>query len=89
MTETTRRELLAAAGVAALPLAVYVAGACRTVYVGDSGDLATAVAVLGIPHPSGYPLYVLAGRAWVATLSFLPLPWSLSLFSAACAAAAC
>jgi len=89
VTETTRREALAAAGVAAVPLAVYAAGACRTIYVGDSGDLATAVAVLGIPHPSGYPLYVLAGKVWAAALFFLPLPWSLSLFSAAAAAAAC
>ncbi len=89
MTETARRNALAAAGVAAVPLAVYAAGACRTIYVGDSGDLATAVAVLGIPHPSGYPLYVLAGKAWAAALFFLPLPWSLSLFSAVAAAAAC
>jgi len=68
--------------------AVYAWGACRTIYVGDSGDLGTAVAVLGIPHPSGYPIYVLAGRLWSRLLFFLPLPWSLSLFSAAAAAAA-
>jgi len=85
---TARREALTTAGVAAIPFAVYAAGACRTIYVGDSGDLATAVAVLGIPHPSGYPLYVLAGRLWSRLLFFLPLPWSLSLFSAAAAAAA-
>ena len=89
MTGTSRGEALTTVGVAALPLAVYAAGACRTVYVGDSGDLATAVAVLGIPHPSGYPLYVLAGKLWSLLLGFLPLPWSLSLFSAACASAAC
>lgn len=89
MGPSARREALATAGVAALPLAVYAAGACRTVYVGDSGDLTTAVAVLGIPHPSGYPLYVLLGKPWSLLLGFLPLPWSLSLFSAACAAAAC
>ena len=89
MTATTRRDTLAALGVGALPFCVYAAGACRTMYVGDSGDLATAVAVLGIPHPSGYPLYVLAGKLWSLLLWFLPLPWSLSLFSAACAAAAC
>jgi hypothetical protein len=89
VTGEGRREALAAAGVAAVPFAVYAAGACRTMYVGDSGDLATAVAVLGIPHPSGYPLYVLAGKLWSAALGFLPLPWALSLFSAACAAAAC
>ncbi len=75
-------------GVAALPFAVYAAGACRTAFVGDSGDLLTAIAVLGIPHPSGYPLYVLLAKLWSAVFFFLPLPWSVSLFSAACAAAA-
>jgi len=28
----------------------------------DSGDLLTAAYTLGIPHPTGYPLYVLIGR---------------------------
>ena len=67
---------------------MYALGACRTAYVGDSGDLLTAIAVLGIPHPSGYPLYVLVGKAWTLLFFFLPPPWALSLFSAACAAAA-
>ncbi len=77
------------AGVAAFPLLVYALGACRTVYVGDSGDLLTAISVLGIPHPSGYPLYVLAAKVWSLVFFFLPLPLSVSLFSAACGAAAC
>jgi tetratricopeptide (TPR) repeat protein len=81
-------EAWRAIGVAALPFSVYAAGACRTAYVGDSGDLLTAIAVLGIPHPSGYPLYVLLARLWSAIFFFLPLPWSISLFSAACASAA-
>jgi tetratricopeptide (TPR) repeat protein len=84
-----RTEARRTIGVAALPFAVYAAGACRTAYVGDSGDLLTAIAVMGIPHPSGYPLYVLLAKAWSLVLFFLPLPWSVSLFSAACAAAAC
>lgn len=83
-----RRELARTAALVAGVFVVYAWGACRTVYVGDSGDLATAVSVLGIPHPSGYPLYVLSGRLW-GLLFFLPLPWALSLFSAACAAGAC
>ena len=89
MPEATRpSETWRSIGVAALPFAVYAAGACRTAYVGDSGDLLTAIAVLGIPHPSGYPLYVLLAKLWSLVLFFLPLPWSVSLFSAACAAAA-
>ena len=89
MPTRANSEALRAAGVAAIPAAVYAAGACRTAYVGDSGDLLTAIAVLGIPHPSGYPLYVLLAKAWSTLLFFLPLPWSVSLFSSACGAAAC
>jgi hypothetical protein len=81
-------ETWRATGVGALPFAVYAVGACRTAYVGDSGDLLTAIAVMGIPHPSGYPLYVLLAKAWSFVFFFLPLPWSISLFSAACAAGA-
>jgi len=52
-----------------LSLAVYLATACPTVYVGDSGEMITAAYFLGIPHPPGYPLFCLLGKA----LSFLPL----------------
>jgi tetratricopeptide (TPR) repeat protein len=68
---------------------VYALGACRTIYVGDSGELVTAVAVLGIPHPSGYPLYVLLGKLWTVALPFGSIAFRMSLFSAVCAAAAC
>ncbi len=71
-----------------LPLAIYTWGACRTIYVGDSGELVTAAVTLGIPHPSGYPLYVLAG--WLVTrlgnLLGLTPAHAMSLFSAATAA---
>jgi hypothetical protein len=32
----------------------------------DGGDLATAVASWGVPHPSGYPTYLLLGRLFLA-----------------------
>ncbi|MEE9198573.1 MAG: DUF2723 domain-containing protein, partial [Dehalococcoidia bacterium] len=34
----------------------------------DSGELAAAVRTLGVPHPPGYPTYVLLGRLF----AFLP-----------------
>ena len=64
MTSPQRRAV-AAAAVALAVFFVYAAGACPTIFVGDSGELVTAVHVLGIPHPTGYPLYVLLGKAGV------------------------
>lgn len=61
------RSTLGAAWVAALTaLWVYVQTLSPTVaWVNqgeDSGDLLVASATLGIPHPTGYPLFVLLGR---------------------------
>ena len=87
--KASQRDRLREAALVLLVLGIYAAGLCRTVYVGDSGDLLTATAVLGIPHPSGYPLYVLLAKLWSLLFFFLPLPASVSLLSAVCAAAAC
>ena len=78
-----------AAGVAFGTFAVYASGACRTIYVGDSGELVAAVATLGIPHPSGYPLYVLLGKLWTLLAPVGTIAFRMSLFSAAAAALAC
>jgi hypothetical protein len=77
------------AALAAGVFITYALGACPTIYVGDSGELVTAVHVLGIPHPTGYPLYVLVGNLWTLLLPVGSIAWRMSLFSAACAAAAC
>ncbi len=69
-------------------LAVYALGASRTIFVGDSGELVTAAATLGIPHPSGYPLYVLLGWLWIRLVPLGSVALRMSLFSAVCAAGA-
>lgn len=68
--------------------ATYASGACRTIYVGDSGELVTAVYLPGIPHPTGYPLYVLLGKLWTLALPLGSIAWRMSLFSAAAGAGA-
>jgi tetratricopeptide (TPR) repeat protein len=78
-----------AVAIALILFALYSLGACRSIYVGDSGELVAAVHVLGIPHPSGYPLYVLLGKLWTLLVPVGPVAFRMSLFSAACAAAAC
>jgi hypothetical protein len=51
----------------------------------DSGDLATAVAVGGVPHPPGYPTYLLLGELF-KQLPFGDVAYRLNLLSASCAA---
>lgn len=74
------------AGVAVglLSFAVYLRTMCRTIYVGDSGELAAAVHVMGIPHPPGYPLYVLLGKLFSVLVPVGKPAFRLNLFSAFC-----
>lgn len=67
---------------------LYAVQAAPGVYVGDSGELVTAAATLGLAHPTGYPLYLLAGRAWMTLVGFVTPALAMNLLSAACAGAA-
>ena len=65
-----RADWLCMAAVAVPMLVLYFVCACRTVFVGDSGELAAVAASYGVPHPSGYPLYALASGTWVRLFAF-------------------
>jgi len=82
------RVWLEASALGVLVAALYASGACPTIYVGDSGELVAAVATLGIPHPTGYPLYVLLGKLWTLALPVGEVAWRMSLFAAVCGGAA-
>ncbi|MEE8312409.1 MAG: DUF2723 domain-containing protein [Candidatus Binatia bacterium] len=82
-------DALAGALLGVALFGVYALGAARTIYVGDSGELVAAVHTLGIPHPSGYPLYVLLGKLFTLIVPIGSIAFRMSLFSAAAAAAAC
>src|SRR5437899_12553099 len=84
------RPMRPAAALAALLFLLYYAlEACPTSYVGDSGELVTAVHLLGIPHPPGAPLYVLLGKLWTLLVPAGSVAWRMSLFSAIFAAGSC
>jgi Protein of unknown function (DUF2723) len=53
----------------ALVALVYALTMCRTIYTGDDGDFETAMATLGVCHPTGYPLFTLLGRAFLLGLA--------------------
>ncbi len=67
----------------------YVIGASRTIYVGDSGELVAAIHTMGIPHPPGYPIYVLLGKIWTVLVPIGSIAFRMSLFSAFFAALSC
>lgn len=77
---------LAAVAVFGIALAIYVRTLLPGVSVGDWAEMQWIPAQLGIPHPTGYPLYVLLGKAF----SLLPigsLAFRAELLSAVAAAA--
>jgi hypothetical protein len=63
-------------------LAVYVLTAAPTVLTGDSGEFQFAPYLLGIAHPTGYPLYLLLGWAWSHLLPWGDVAYRMNLFSA-------
>jgi hypothetical protein len=94
MAEVTRRYRAGAiaAVVCLLTFSIYTASLAPTITWrhdgADSGDLATAVALGRVPHPSGYPTYLLLAGLF----NKLPLgddvAYRLNLMSATCAALA-
>ena len=49
---------------------------------GDAGEHQLAVPLLGIPHATGYPLYILLGKLWTILLPIGSVAWRMNLFSA-------
>ena len=69
-------------------LVVYLRTLAPGALGGDPGELQFVPYILGMPHPTGTPLYVLLGKAW----SMLPLgasvPWRMNALAAVSAALA-
>jgi len=48
---------------------IYIRTSAPSVYFGDSGELISAIFTLGVPHPTGFPLYILTGKIF----TFFPI----------------
>jgi hypothetical protein len=81
-------ENFLAVAISLISFCAYVTTMCRTVSFIDSGELATVATVLGIAHPTGYPLFTLLGRCVVMLPLGLEEILKLNLFSAFVTAAA-
>ena len=90
-----RAGWLTIAGVSLLSLLLYSAslapGFSWAHQGADGGDLLAAAMTNGVPHPPGYPMYMLLLQAWLALVGFLQpnsdLAWRGNLLSAVCATA--
>ena len=51
-------------GIFAAAMALYLPTLAPSVLPGDYAEFQMCAAVLGVPHPTGYPLYVLLGKVF-------------------------
>lgn len=66
----------------AIPLGVYVASLRPGIAGWDTAELQTVPWMLGIPHPSGFPAYVLIGWLWSHVVPFGGVAYRMNLLSA-------
>ncbi len=55
----------------AVTLVIYLSTQARSMSFWDSGEYATCVSILGVPHPPGNPFYIVFGRAFIALFGWL------------------
>jgi hypothetical protein len=68
--------------------ALYLATLAPTVLFADGGEFQFVPYILGIAHPTGYPLYLLLGWVWSHALPVGDVAYRMNLFSALWAALA-
>ncbi len=62
---------------------LYFFTAARDIVVGDTPELITAAATLGVAHPPGYPLFTMLGHVF-SLLPFGSIPFRVNLVSVVC-----
>ncbi|HEY1653997.1 MAG TPA: DUF2723 domain-containing protein [Candidatus Tumulicola sp.] len=65
-----------------IPAAVYVASASHEPGAWDTAELQGVPYILGITHPTGFPLYVILGYAWSHVLPFDTIAFRMNAMSA-------
>jgi hypothetical protein len=81
------RTRIAVAIAFAVPLVGLLATVRTSVGFWDTGDLQTVAWIAGIPYPTGFPLYVVAGWLWTHVIPFASVAARLNALSAVAIAA--
>ncbi|HVN70303.1 MAG TPA: DUF2723 domain-containing protein [Candidatus Binatia bacterium] len=77
----SRGAIAGAIAAFALPAIAYVAGASFEPASWDTAELQGVPYILGIAHPTGFPLYVLLGWAWSHAFVFGTIAWRMNAMS--------
>ena len=80
--ETGRIPFTLFGAVFLIVFTLYVLTLAPGVVGGDAGEHQLAVPLLGIPHTTGYPLYILVGKLWTVVVPIGSMAWRMNLFSA-------
>ena len=83
----TRQAKIASALTACVAFGVYLYTLAPTVSGEDGGELVAAAYTLGIPHPTGYPIWTILGHLFTRIIPFGEIAWRVNLMSAFWAAA--
>ncbi|MDD2228237.1 MAG: DUF2723 domain-containing protein [Candidatus Cloacimonetes bacterium] len=67
----SKTNRLIALGIFVFTLVIYMLTQARTMSFWDSGEYATCISILGVPHAPGNPFYILFGKAIVSILGGL------------------
>ena len=68
--------------------ALYAYTAPGGVFNGDTGEIATTVNILGLAHPTGFPLYMLSGKLFTLLIPWKDVAFRLNIYSAVLTAGA-
>lgn len=83
-----RAPFWTALGLFAVTLILYLWTLAPGLVRGDGAELQYVVAIRGVAHPTGYPLYTLLGWLWTKLIPFGSVAWRINLLSAVCSAGA-
>ena len=84
----TLLDLLIAAFLGGAAFALYASTLAPTILAGDGGEFQFVPYLLGVAHPTGYPLYILFGWLWSHLFPLGDVAFRMNLFSAFWAALA-
>lgn len=77
-----RNDRMYVIGLFVLFFIAYAYTAAPSVFVGDSAEMSLTVQTLGVAHPTGFPLYIMAGKLWSVLAPISDVAYRLNLFDA-------